>query len=147
MGFQKGNTLGSLNTGRRKEGRIEINAEYHRLWRKKNPESFKKSQYKFKTSDHGKRSVKNTYLKSHFGITIEEYDALLIKQQHKCAICGKHQSELYQSFDVDHNHETKKVRGLLCNQCNQGIGYLQESIEIITKSLEYLRRDNGEQQL
>lgn len=112
--------------------------EYDREWRIKNPESFRKSQRKYNASEHGIIQRRKRHLEKEFNITIEQYDALVLKQENRCAICGIHQSELAKSFDVDHNHKTGKVRGLLCNKCNQGIGLLQDSLEIIHKVESYL---------
>ncbi len=44
------------------------------------------------------------------------------------------------NFSVDHNHNTGKVRGLLCNNCNAGIGLFQDSIKILEKALLYLKK-------
>lgn len=69
-----------------------------------------------------------------FGITVEQYDDLLSEQQCKCPICKK---ELDNPC-IDHDHSTGKVRGILCNSCNLGIGWLKEDIEILKASIRYL---------
>lgn len=66
-----------------------------------------------------------------YRITPEEYEALL----KKCMICGETKGKLC----VDHDHITKKVRGILCDSCNISVGRLGDTIEHIEKVLEYLR--------
>ena len=69
------------------------------------------------------------------------YNSMFAKQQGCCAVCGKHQSELNKAFDVDHNHETGQVRGLLCGQCNRGLGnfYVDSNgVELLLKAKEYM---------
>ena len=139
MPFEKGNTLGKANIGRRKEGSVEIDAEYHRDWRKRNPVSFAKSQRKYNASKNGQLKKRERYLEKNFGINIKDYEQMLVSQEYRCAICGKHQSELEKAFDIDHNHNTGKVRGLLCNQCNQALGLLKDSSELFVKALKYLK--------
>ena len=70
------------------------------------------------------------------GITKQEYTAILEKQNGVCAICSNVCSK---SLAVDHDHATGVIRGLLCNKCNRGIGYLQDSPEILQKALNYLK--------
>ena len=65
----------------------------------------------------------------------EEYDRLLIEQNNKCAIC---KNDIGHEAAVDHNHETKKIRGLLCRNCNVGIGFLQDQPSILRAAAEYL---------
>lgn len=122
---------------------IVIDAKYHREWRLRNPESFKRSQEKYKNSEHGKNSRRERFLSKVHGLTVEEYDLMLIKQGHKCAICNVHQSELKKTFDIDHSHTTGKIRGLLCNSCNQAIGLMDDSIGILSKAIDYLEKTNG----
>lgn len=70
-----------------------------------------------------------------FGITKEEYFEILAKQLGVCAICKKSSSK---HLRVDHNHETKKVRGLLCGQCNSAIGLLGDNITACRNAAIYL---------
>ena len=75
-----------------------------------------------------------------YGITLEDYDEMLNQQNGCCAICGSNDpGGPGKRFVVDHNHQTKEVRGLLCNSCNRALGYFQDSPSILSKALNYLR--------
>lgn len=72
------------------------------------------------------------------GISLEEYSRLVVLG---CGICGsspEEKGERYKRFSFDHHHATGKFRGLLCFQCNLGIGYLGDDPEIIRKAAAYL---------
>lgn len=87
-----------------------------------------------------KRSWKdrrNSYLKRKFGISLSEYEDMLVKQSGVCAICGKPE-QTDRSLAVDHCHETGFVRGLLCVKCNTGMGNLGDNVEILQKAIDYL---------
>jgi len=85
-------------------------------------------------------SVQKHYLRVNYGLTVGEYNELYRKQKGCCAICGKHQFELNRALSVDHNHETGKIRGLLCGKCNSALGLFQESRGILFKAIQYLGR-------
>ncbi len=80
-------------------------------------------------------------LKYSYGLTREQWQALYDKQRGKCALCsgnghtGGREAKLY----VDHDHVTKKVRGLLCHRCNLGLGALGDNEEGLLKALAYIR--------
>ncbi|KKN76165.1 hypothetical protein LCGC14_0373600 [marine sediment metagenome] len=77
-------------------------------------------------------------LKREFGITVDDWDQMLNDQNGECKICqAKHENDPRGLF-VDHCHETGVVRGLLCFQCNTGIGHLQHSIIILESAKKYL---------
>lgn len=80
-------------------------------------------------------------LNKKFGITIEEYDNLLLDQHNRCYICHIHTSKLDKSLAVDHDHITGKVRGLLCGSCNRFLGRINDSIETANRLLEYLKKN------
>ena len=67
-------------------------------------------------------------------ITFDEFYSLVNKQNNKCVICQRHTTTL----NVDHNHQTGKIRGLLCGSCNRGIGLLQENINVLQRAIAYL---------
>jgi DNA repair exonuclease SbcCD ATPase subunit len=75
-----------------------------------------------------------------YGITEEEYAALLSAQGGKCAVCGgdNSSSRLSTHLFVDHDHKTGKIRGLLCNNCNMALGFARENPDILLKLRAYL---------
>lgn len=76
---------------------------------------------------------KNKTLKQ-YGITVDDYNKMYDSQEGKCKICS---SEL--TLCVDHCHTTGKIRGLLCNQCNVGIGCFKDDIILLSKVINYLK--------
>lgn len=88
-------------------------------------------------------SKRKSNFKHRYKITIEEYDELFAKQNGVCAICEKKESLTksgkVHALAVDHNHETMKVRGLLCMNCNTRLGYF-EGKGLLTRMVSYLMR-------
>ena len=76
------------------------------------------------------------HLRRTFDLTVGDYEAMLEEQNGGCATCGRLPSRI--SLHVDHDHKTHDVRGLLCMQCNNGIGLLQESPELLRDAADYL---------
>lgn len=105
------------------------------------------AQLKYRLSAHGRKNrteyKRKWALKTMYGITVEQYNAIFSSQNGCCAICQKHQSEFSRPLGVDHNHKTKAIRELLCNHCNAAIGSLKESIELLEKAKAYLAKHNG----
>lgn len=78
-------------------------------------------------------------LQREYGITLETYNALLVQQHERCAICGIHQTLLKKRLAVDHDHRTNKVRGLLCEVCNRFVVMVLEKYKpLLTKAANYL---------
>jgi hypothetical protein len=86
------------------------------------------------------KSQKRRELFWRYGISAEDYEAMLVRQGGVCAMCGMeyHTGRL---LCVDHDHATGKVRGLLCIRCNAGLGYI-ESAEWMEAAMRYLA-ENG----
>lgn len=80
----------------------------------------------------------NRYKK--YKITQKDYNNLFIIQEGKCLICSTHQSNLKKKLAVDHNHQTSEVRGLLCANCNAGLGMFKDNEQILKNAVLYLRR-------
>ena len=76
-----------------------------------------------------------------YNITPKDYENILRKQDGKCAICGSSESQKdgTKRFFVDHNHNTGKVRGLLCSKCNFGIGQFNDDVELLKNAIKYLK--------
>ena len=100
---------------------------YGKLQRELHPEKYKLKDFK---SD----------LKKNYGMTLDEYKALHKSQDGRCACCGIEGSKFKRGLNVDHDHKTSVIRGLLCNRCNPGIGYFEDSIENLHKAIKYLEK-------
>ena len=77
----------------------------------------------------------DAHLRRKYGITQNEFNALIDFQDNKCAICG----DKLDKINIDHNHQTDEVRGLLCSGCNTGLGHLGDDIDGLEKALYYLK--------
>ncbi len=104
-------------------------AQYARDYRRMHPDKHKRYE-----------------LKRSFGITWEQYQALLKSQDDVCAICkgsetvfDPNQSKI-RDLALDHDHTTGRIRGLLCQACNQGLGNFRDNIDRLLTAAEYLER-------
>lgn len=77
-------------------------------------------------------------LEQKYGITSEQRTEMFEAQKGCCKICGKHESEQRRALAVDHCHTTGAVRGLLCDNCNRGIGYFRDNPEVLKAAIKYL---------
>lgn len=78
-------------------------------------------------------------LTQRYGLSLDDYDRMLISQSGRCLVCGndfKHSRD----SNVDHCHKTGRVRGILCTACNSGIGYFRDDPTIMESAITYLRR-------
>lgn len=93
-----------------------------------------------KSRDSSKRSK----LKRQYGLTEEDLKDILEKQDGACAICGGPPGK--QGFHIDHNHDTGKVRGLLCGVCNTSLGGFRDSTQVLESAILYLKGGNQDAQ-
>ncbi len=80
------------------------------------------------------------HLKFKYGLTVEQYKAMVKAQAGLCAICRQPPRGKKKRLGVDHDHETGAVRGLLCGTCNTAIGHLAESRDSLRRAARYLAR-------
>jgi hypothetical protein len=74
-----------------------------------------------------------------YGLTYADYEALLAKQDNRCALCPRTpDQERYKKLNVDHCHSTGRIRGLLCTPCNHALGLLGDSADSLRKAVEYV---------
>jgi hypothetical protein len=99
--------------------------EASRRWRERNPETAKQ------------RGRNNDYLRK-YNISLEQYDEMLKAQQGVCAICAT-SCDTGMNLAVDHCHDTNKIRGLLCKNCNTAIGLFKEDVENMNKAINYIK--------
>lgn len=127
---------------------LKSESEYHvyrrdkdglRKWCKACDKIYKSSEHYKKWRDNWRKTPKrvrwhlNWKCKTRYGITADEFDALSKTQGGRCAICNR-EAKLV----IDHNHDSGKVRGLLCNQCNVGIAQFKENPQFMVEEIDYL---------
>ena len=117
--------------------------------KKNNPKIYKAYYKKYLKSEKGQRTRREYAYKRSYNISIEEYEDLLNKQGGICLICKKKEKQerkythkYNKELDVDHNHKTGKVRGLLCQKCNRGLGCFNDNPKLIKNAYNYLLRWN-----
>ena len=89
--------------------------------------------------------LKDLYLQRTYGVTLQWYQDTLSLQHNTCSLCNTaftfHGELNADSPVVDHNHTTGKVRGILCNECNRGLGYFHDNPTTLRKAAVYLEND------
>jgi hypothetical protein len=99
---------------------------------------------KSKEADHNPDRHRGYLLKSKYGLTAEDYDKLADQQSGKCAICKEEQFGIHPKTGnkmplvVDHCHSTNGVRGLLCSNCNRGLGMFKDNYLFLQNAISYL---------
>lgn len=110
--------------------------ETNQQWKKANPDAVKAAD---------RRKV----LKKRYGITTSDYNKLLSEQNGGCGVCGKPERTIQragspvQFMAVDHDHDTGRLRGLLCQSCNRTLGNMGDNLEGVMRFVAYLERSVG----
>lgn len=100
-------------------------------------------------ADNSERANENRRrwnLENLYGLTVEGYDQMLANQGGVCAICGNGEPTAHGRtgtqfrLAVDHDHETGRVRGLLCQKCNRSIGLLDDDVDLLKRAIDYLQK-------
>jgi hypothetical protein len=81
---------------------------------------------------------RNRHLRELYGLTSEDFNDLLVSQGGVCAICYGDGSSHKRGLVVDHAHETGTIRGILCSQCNVGLGYFRDDLTLLLRASGYL---------
>lgn len=82
---------------------------------------------------------KDKDLRKMYGISLDDYYALKKQQNSVCALCFSSNTNKRTCYlDVDHSHKTGKVRGLLCTNCNQGLGKFKDDVQLLKRAIQYL---------
>ncbi len=144
-----------------KQERKQYNKEYY----EKNKEKFKESHKKFAKKYYkrlevkerikkyykkpkvkeriqkynSKHKIKRKYdqLRINYNLNIQQYNKMVHKQKGICPICKKDYGD---KLGVDHNHETKEIRGLLCRRCNLLLGQSDEDINLLKNMIKYIKK-------
>lgn len=131
-------------------------------WAEENPERMRELQkdhqkkpkwkkyrkdYYQRNKEKNKKQTRDNKLKRCYGITLDDYNKMLLKQEGKCCICGRTQKEAAPgrkgNLVVDHCHETGKVRGLLCHHCNAALGQFQDDVKVMRRAIKYLKNSKN----
>lgn len=103
-------------------------------------EKGRERQRRYSQTERGRVSMIKGHLKACYGMSLEEFNDIMINQKGLCAICRQPQvhgkrRRLY----VDHDHKTGAIRGLLCCNCNSGIGRFSDDPHLLNRAIKYLR--------
>ena len=90
--------------------------------------------------ENKKERIKKANLKSRYNITLETYNNMLLSQDNKCKICGTIECKTGRALSVDHCHNTSKIRGLLCANCNTALGLMGDDVVRMRKAIKYLKK-------
>jgi Autographiviridae endonuclease VII len=107
------------------------------------PSKAARARWNLKNQDKMRKYRRRHYLKRTYGITPEQQEAMFAEQGHKCAICSRENSKWKHGWCVDHDHKSKKIRGVLCNDCNVLLGKFQDSIPRFQAFIDYLTPHAG----
>ena len=117
----------------------EVAAERFTIHGLSKQEGYEKHQRDLPENKEKKKQYDSKYRILKYGITLEEHAKMLIAQENKCMICQNIFS--IDSDIIDHNHDTSKVRALLCRYCNLMLGLFCDNIAIINSAIKYLTRE------
>ena len=106
-----------------------------KAWKSQNTGRIKKKH----TRDY--LSSRNYMLKLRYGISLDQYEEIRESQNYLCGICTKDSREMTYHMHVDHNHETGKVRGLLCAPCNVFLGVIKDCPEKLERAKNWLHKE------
>ncbi|MEU5737025.1 endonuclease VII domain-containing protein [Streptomyces tendae] len=119
------NKIAETRAAYRQANKDKLN-EYNREWRKKN-----------------KDRLPGYYMKNMYGLTREQYAAMLEEQGGVCAIC-KRECRVHGRLSIDHCHRTNVIRGLLCQSCNTALGHLEDDPDRLRAAINYLTKHDEE---
>ena len=140
---------------------LKCDSEHQKRKRRKNQHAYQKKRkeyyeknkarildlkkIKYAESEIVKLQKRRRDLKRQYNMTLEDYEAMLESQNGCCKICKSpdNKNKRTQYFDVDHNHKTNKVRGLLCTNCNHLIGKANDNPQILLAVINYLHEADG----
>lgn len=112
---------------------IEKKRIYDRQYRAKNLEKMRSQEKAYREKNADQLRVKKRL--GRYGLNPESFKELFESQGGLCALCRVREVQ-----HIDHCHKTGKVRGLLCHNCNVGLGHFQDSEELLLAAIEYLKR-------
>ena len=108
-------------------------------WQQENSERLNAYQREYRSRPEVKRKQRDAYYRKQYGKTADEIDEIVELQGGRCLICKVELPERLGSRHLDHDHVTGQIRGVLCIDCNHGIGKLKDSPDLLLRAVVYLR--------
>jgi len=130
------------NRERRQKNRAKYNAAsaaQQRRWRATNPKKYRATIKAWQTRNRERHLHTRRLARiKKYGLSTAEAESVMKARNGLCDICGGPPDGRHKKLVVDHDHTTGRVRGLLCNGCNRGIGYLKDDPKRLRAALRYL---------
>lgn len=113
--------------------------DYLLQYQRTHQKALKCAKQKYQAKPEYPKIRQNAYLLKRYGMSLVAYHSMLEAQRNTCAICCTPLSP-QRGTHVDHNHQTQQIRGILCNACNRGLGYLKDSPQLLQRAIDYLQK-------
>ena len=111
--------------------------QYAAAWAAAHPEQKRAARAKWSAA-HREESRGRRLMRA-YGLTTEAYESLLAGQDGRCAICQRGDPGGRRGWNIDHDHDTGAVRGILCCGCNRMLGGARDEVETLAAAIDYLR--------
>jgi len=112
--------------------------EYQKQWRDTHKQYLQ--DYRRKWNSEHQVYKKEKHYKSHYNLTLQDIEEMLIKCENMCPICNTNIT--IKNSAIDHDHSTGKIRGILCRRCNKGLGHFKDNSQVLIKASEYLEKSS-----
>ena len=132
----------SLNKQQKKD---KVKAYYEKKRQKEikiNLNQLEKGDFRYKDKHFNQIQRKVSCIRHNYALSKKKYLDLFVIQDYKCILCGSEIKPFTRKSHIDHCHKTNKVRGILCNKCNLGLGMFKENVDILNKAISYLNFNN-----
>lgn len=97
----------------------------------------------YNTPNGYKKKIEKSWRDKGITFTLDEYNVILDKQNGGCAICGAKKNKNGNALCLDHDHNTGKIRGILCHDCNTSLGKFEDNVELLKRAIQYLENNKG----
>lgn len=127
------------------QNHLEEERERRRLYREENRDAIREGSriYYEENKEKALEATRRSYLQRNYGLTPEEFEQMIESQAGRCAICKSEDPGAQGTFHVDHDHATGRVRALLCNRCNNGLGCFRDDPNLLLAAIGYLFEHNS----
>ena len=112
--------------------------------------SQKRHQQSREWNQRNQARIREQHRQRKYGLSDKQYNQMAMEQRGLCVICGlpemRKRADRTMGLSVDHNHKTNKIRGLLCGNCNSGLGHFNvdnQSIELLCSAISYIKNTDG----